>query len=137
MADLSITASEVSPVEVFEQVTLPTDEALNAGQVGRLDPTSGKATKANGTLAAEARALGVSITHVTVAGEKPATLVKRGILDLGDALDALDFDDQVFLSDTDGTLADTAGTVTAAIGRVVPGWGAETADKLLFVDVAL
>jgi hypothetical protein len=44
------------------------------------------------------------------------------------------FDAPVYLSDTDATLADTAGTVSTVIGRVVPGWNATTADKLLLLD---
>jgi hypothetical protein len=45
------------------------------------------------------------------------------------------FDADVYLSDTDGTLATTAGTTSLVVGTVVPGWAATTADKLLRVDL--
>lgn len=137
MANLTITAAEVSPVQVFEQITAPTDEAISAGQMARYATATGKLTKGNGSTAAEARILGVAITTVTAAGANACTVVKRGIVDLGDALDAVAYDAPIYASDTDGTLADTAGTVSTVIGRVIPGWGATTADKLLFVDRAL
>lgn len=136
MTNLTITASAVAIVKDIESLTLPVDEAVTAGQAGRLATATGKLTKSNGTTAAEARAVGVFVRSSRFVGEA-VTLVKRGVLDLGSALDGLDFDDPVYLSDTDGTLADSAGTVTIKIGRVVPGFGNTTADKLLYVDVAL
>lgn len=134
MTNLTITASAVAIVKELESVTLPTDEAATAGQAGRLATTTGKATKANASTVAEARAVGVFVRSTRFAGEA-ITLLKRGYLDLGDALDALAYDAPVFLSDTDGALADVPGTVPVLIGRVVPGWGQTTADKLLYVDV--
>jgi hypothetical protein len=57
-------------------------------------------------------------------------------LDVGNALSALTYDDDVFLSDTDGTLADAAGTVSKIVATVVPGYAAiATYDKLLRVDL--
>ena len=38
------------------------------------------------------------------------TVVRKGWIDMGDALGDLTYDDDVFLSDTAGTLADAAGT---------------------------
>jgi hypothetical protein len=115
MANLTIIAANVAIVQDFESLTLPVDEAVTAGQAGRLAPATGKLTKANGTTAAEARALGVfarSSKHVN----DPVTLVKRGVLDLGAALAGVDIDAIIYLSDTDGTLADTVGTVSTKIG---------------------
>ena len=68
------------------------------------------------TAAAEARATHVAWATV-VAGE-PLTGV-RGCLVDGYDLSALDYDDPVYLSDTDGRLSDTAGTVSVLVGRVV------------------
>jgi hypothetical protein len=136
MTNLTITASAVALVKDFESVTLPVDEAVTAGQAGRLATATGKLTKANGTAAGEARAVGVFVRSSRFVGEA-VTLVKRGILDLGAALDGLDYDAIVYLSDTDGTLADSAGTVSIKVGRVIPAFGNTTADKLLYVDMAL
>ncbi len=56
-----------------------------------------------------------------------------GVIDVGNALSALGYDDDVYLSNVDGTLADATGTVDKLIGNVVPGFGATTPDKLLAV----
>lgn len=133
MADLVIAEGDVAPVRVDEQLTAPAAEALNAGEYARLSVTTGRLEKGNGTTAAEARRGGIVLNSVG-AGET-ATIVRKGILDLGDALDALTYDDDVFLSNTDATLADAAGTVSLIVGTVVPGWGVTTPDKLLRVDL--
>lgn len=135
MTNLAVTAADVAAVKVLEQLTAPAGEALTAGQYARLDTTSGKLTKGNGSAAGEARRGGIVLK--TVATGETATIVRKGILDLGDALGALTYDDDVFLSDTDGTLADAAGTVSLIVGTVVPGWanGAAAPDKLLRVDL--
>jgi hypothetical protein len=131
---LTITASDVSIVEVIEKSTGPTDEAVNAGQAARLSTTTGKFTKANGTTAAEARVLGIAVTTATVANEA-ITVVRKGILNVGDALDALAYDQDVYLDNTDGALGTVAGSVSTKIGRVVPLFGYTTADKGLLVDL--
>jgi hypothetical protein len=70
------------------------------------------------------------------AGE-PVTAVKGPcILDVGEALAALAYGAVVYLSDTDGTLADAAGTVSTKVGNVLPGFAAVTPDKLLRVSLA-
>jgi hypothetical protein len=136
MANLTIVAAEVSPIRVFEQMTGPAAEAIDAGEVVRLDTTSGKFTLANASTAAEGRAIGVAVNSGIA--QQAITVVKRGYVDMGDALTAEDYDESLELSDTDGKIDDSGGgTVTVAIGRVVPAWGATTADKVLFVDIAV
>lgn len=136
MADLAlVTANRVNVVQSFEQLTLPAAEAITAGQAVRLDTASGRFTKANATLAAEARIFGIA-TRSVAAGE-PLTAIRRGIMD-GYDLSALAYDGAVYLSNTDGALADAAGTVSTPVGRVVPGTGVTTGtvyDKLLYVDL--
>jgi len=134
MSDLTVTASDVAAVQIFEQWTAPAAETFSAGEAIRLDTSTGKATPGNATGAAEARVTGIAIETANVANET-ITIVKRGILDLGDALDSLDYDAAVYLSNTDGTLGTAAATVSIIVGRVVPGWGHTTADKLLWVDL--
>ena len=133
MADLSVTAGDVAPVKIIEQFTAPAGEAFSAGAAVRLDTTTGKLTGANGSAAAEARVAGIALT--TAAANDTVTVLRKGYVDLGDALDALTYDDDVFLSNTDATLADTAGTVSTIVGTVVPGFAATTPDKLLRVDL--
>jgi len=134
MSDLTITATDVAPIEIYEQMTGPAEEALNAGEMVRLATGSGKITPGNATAAAEARVMGMAIKTADFANDS-ITVVKRGIIDVGDALDAMDYDDAVYLSNTDGTLGTAAATVSTIVGRVVPVWGSSTADKALFLDL--
>lgn len=131
MADLTIAAAR--PVQVIEQFTGPAAEAITSGQYVRYNVTTGKVELGKGTTAAEARKGGIAVQSAA-AGET-VTAVRKGDLDVGNALSALTYDDDVYLSDTDGILADAAGTVSLIVGTVVPAWGATTADKLLRVDL--
>jgi len=134
MADLTITAADVAVVEVIEQFTGPAAEAINAGQYVRYNTTNGKIELGNATTAAEARSGGIAVVTANAANVT-ITVLRKGILDVGEALAALTFDDDVYLSDTDGTLADAAGTVSKIVATVVPAWGYTTADRLLRVDL--
>jgi hypothetical protein len=63
------------------------------------------------------------------------TIVKKGLLDIGNVLTALAYGAPVYLSDTPGLLADSDPGEAIVIGEVWPSWGATTADKLLRVDL--
>lgn len=134
MANIALTtAGRIEVVESECQMTLPAAEAITAGEAVRID-TSGKFTGANGTTTTENRIYGIA-TRAAAAGTA-VTAVRRGVLDgfnFSQAYDAI-----IYLSDTDGTLADSAGTVSTIVGRVIPAWGQNVgtaADKLLFVDL--
>lgn len=135
MADLSLVATgKVNIIESFVQMTLPLAEAINVGEAVRLDPTTGKFTKANGTTAAEARIYGLLVSKDGAGAV--GTALHEGVVD-GFDLDALSYDADVFLSNTDGALADAAGTVSTVIGRVIPATSTKIGvayDKLLLVD---
>jgi len=137
MADLTIVASEVSPVLPLEKLTGPCGEAIDAGEMVRLDTTTGYFTLANASTAAEGRVVGMAINS-GVAGET-ITVLKRGLVDVGDALDAETLDEELLLSNTDGKIDDGAGTPTGSypVGRVWPAHGAVSVDKVLFVDISL
>lgn len=132
MADLTI--STIRPIEVWEKADGPTDETLAAGAAVRRDTTSAKFTKGNATAAGEAAIYGISLTKAHYAGQA-ITAVRRGLVDVGNALDALAFGASVYLSNTDGALADAAGTVSVVVGTVVPMWSPSsgTPDKVLRV----
>lgn len=136
MANIAlVVANRVRVVESIEQLTLPTAEAITAGNAVRIDPTTGKFTKANGTSTTENRVYGVATQ--TVGAGFPVTAIRRGVLD-GFNFDSQDYDDAIYLSDTDGTLGDTAGTVSTIIGRVLPVFGnllGNAPDKLLHVGL--
>lgn len=135
MTNLALTtAGYIHVVESLEQATLPALEAILAGAPVRIG-TTGKFQNGNGTDATEAGLYGIALRSVA-AGES-LTALKHGVLD-GYALAALAYNAKVYLSDTDGTLADAAGTVSLVIGRVMPGWSqtlGTAADKLLLVDL--
>lgn len=133
MANLTLTtADRVEVVESDIQQTSLAAEAITAGAPVR-DDGNGLFTNSNGTDATEANAYGVA-TKTVVAGF-PVTAVRKGVLDGFTGLPA--FGAAVYVSDTDGRLADAAGTVSVKVGRVIPGTaellGAAN-KKLLFVD---
>ena len=136
MADISlVTANKVFVVESIMQLTLPAAEAITAGMAMRLDTATGKFTKSKATDAAEARVNWLATK--TVAAGEPVTGIKRGVMD-GYDLSGMAYDAPVYLSDTDGTLADAAGTVSTVVGRVIPGSATTlgtSLDKLLQVDL--
>lgn len=137
MANLTITPADVRIVRMVEMLPDgPANEALNAGETVRLDTSTGKYTPANGTASGEARVVGIACNTVDYANGT-LSVMRKGILDVGDALDALAYDLPIYMSDTDGTLSDGAGdsTVDVVIGRVVAGWGDTAGDKLLLVDL--
>ncbi|MCP5016128.1 MAG: hypothetical protein GY938_12785 [Ketobacter sp.] len=130
MANLTIAAADVAPIRSQRQVTAPAAEAISAGQWVRYDTTTGKLALGNGTDAAESRD-GFLALRTVIANESLTAVGEGSLVDVGDALDALTYDDDVFLSDTDGTLADSAGTVSKIVARVAPAWSSLTADKIL------
>jgi hypothetical protein len=134
MANIAVTtAGKIHIVESIQQKTLPATETILAGAPVRIH-TDGKWTNANGTTTTENRVWGIA-TKSVIAGEA-LTAVRRGTLDgytFSQAFDAI-----IYLSDTDGTLGDTAGTVSTIVGRVVPGTAVvngATFDKLLSVEL--
>lgn len=132
MADLAITKAD--QVQVVQQHTGPAVEAIAEGQRCRFDATTGQIALGNGTTAAEVAPGGIA-THAAAAGEA-LTIIQQGIVDVGAALDALSFNDPVYVSDTDGTFSTAVGdsTVDVIVGRVVPGWDTTAGQKLLALN---
>jgi hypothetical protein len=135
MANIELAvANRVHVVSSFEQVTLTAGEGITAGMAVRVDTSTGKATKANGTTAGESRVIGIAVRTV-VAGEG-VTVLRRGLMD-GFTF-TQDYDASIYLSDTDGRLADAPGSEEVVIGRVFPGQATTlgtAADKLLLVEL--
>lgn len=136
MANLTIAAADVAPVKVFEQFTGPAGEVIDAGEMVRLDTSTGKFVLGNASDAAEGRLIGMAMTDATIINST-ITVVKKGLVDVGDALDSEDYDEALLASDTDGKIDDGDGspTTSVTVGRVFPAWGATTADKLLLLDL--
>jgi hypothetical protein len=131
-----VTAGKLSVVESIQQLTLPFAEACSVGQVVRIDTTTGKWTKANGTDAAESRVWGVLVSKD--AAGAVGTAIRKGVVD-GFDLSSQAYDLAIYMSDTDGGLDDTAGsTVDVIVGRVIPGTSTTLGtayDKLLEIDL--
>jgi hypothetical protein len=134
-ANLSITATDVAAVKIIEQDTAPAHEAIDAGEVLYYVAATGKVGLADQDEAAPLNdPVGIAIKTANQAGIS-VTFVRKGLLDLGDALAGLNFGAVVYLSATAGKIYDSDPGNAIVIGTVVPGWGYATADKLLRVDL--
>jgi hypothetical protein len=136
MANIAVaSAGRIRIVESIIQDTKIAAEAIVAGAPVRKETSTGKFTNANGTTAAEARVYGIA--KESVAAGMPVTAIRLGVLD-GFTF-SQNYDAPIYLSDTDGRLADAAGTVSAPIGRIIAGTATTLGtayDKILFVDCA-
>lgn len=133
MADLTIVANEVAIVrgDNEHQHTAPTAAAVTAGQLLYIN-TSGQFALVDADTAAHVAALNyIALTSAVTAGLTVTGATVGALIDLGDALDALAFGAAVYASNNAGALGDAAGTTSKVVGRVVSGWAATTADKLL------
>lgn len=130
MADLVITQAD--QVQVVQQFTGPAVEAITEGQRCRFDASTGKIALGNGTTAAEIAPGGIAV-HAAAVGEA-VTIINQGIVDVGDALSALNYGAPIYVSDTDGTFgtADSDSTVDTIVGRVV--WNTTSGEKLLWLN---
>ncbi len=142
MALITITAADVAWVigdthDGTVTFTAPAEEALAAGQFAKMTVATGFMSLGNATTTTENGSLnprrGIAINSVAIGGT--TTFVKKGLLNVGAALAGLAYGAIVYLSDTDGTLGDAAGTVSTIAGHVVPGYANTTPDKLLQVDL--
>jgi hypothetical protein len=145
MADIAVTtAGRVHVVGIpLVQRTLNANEAILAGDAVRIIPSSTGAaqfTKAKGTGTAgtpptgEAAIYGIATRSVS-AGQA-LTAIRQGKMSgwtFGGA-----YFDPVFLSDTDGRIGTTAGTVSVQIGRIVPATAnvrPDAEDKILEINI--
>jgi hypothetical protein len=136
----TLTLEYVQLVHNYEtsSLTVKSGETVSdrRGKYLRVDATTGKAMLGNATTATEVGTLrGVALSTQTHVGDS-VTLLRHGLMDWGDALDDMDFGDPIYLSDTDGTFADAAGTVTTAIcGYVWPVFEHDgTVKKLAYIN---
>lgn len=126
-----VTADRIEIVGMTKQQrTLAAGADITAGQAVQ-ESSTGKWTLANATTAALARNAYVA-TRTVKSGES-VTAVREGLLD-GYDLSGLAYNAPVYLSDTAGTLADAAGTVSHIMGYVEAGTGQQITsahDKIL------
>lgn len=138
MADIAlVTANKVHIVGApAVQLTAPAGEALSPGDPVRLN-TSGQFVKGNASSTTENNIWGIATGQKAIPANWPVTVVRIGILDGFNFTDQ-DHGEAIYLSNTDATLADSAGTTTLIVGTVVPGWGellGSAPKKLLYVQI--
>jgi hypothetical protein len=130
MTVLAITTCRI--VDWVDKFDAPSNEVFGFEAVRY--HTDGTVTPANGTDSTESNVEGFATVESDRVGQA-ITVVRDGLLDVGNALSAVAIGTAIYLADTDGQLSDGTGdsTVDVIIGRVVPGWGSLTADKLLLI----
>ena len=117
-----------------DAITLKCGAALVGGTLAR-PPAAGVWEQATG--ASAAAAAGAHLLLRSGAAGEQVTGIKRGVVDGFTITQA--YNAAAYISDT-GTVADTVGTATVQIGRVVEGTahliaGGGTPDKLLRIDI--
>jgi hypothetical protein len=133
MADLSLTAAQISPVfpDKAEIYTFIAVEAITKGQAVYLVAASGKVGVADANASGKQQLRGIAL-NAAAAGE-PVAVMKTGHI-YGFTLTSQDYDDAVYLSDTAGALGDAAGTMTVNAGRVV-SLSDHSLTKVVYLDV--
>lgn len=143
MADITIVPADVGILNPLSAVLhkLPAGSAsLKAGDLVRLDTSTGKVVWCDGSDAAGSRVLGILINTPTAANDT-VTVVERGQIGLGTALDSETIDADVYLSDvnSEGNMTTTLseGTSAVKVGRIFPFWHGNTLKKVLDFDASL
>lgn len=126
--ELTITTCRI--VEWVDKFDAPSNEVFGFEAVRY--HTDGTVTPANGTDTTENNICGFATIESDRVGQA-ITVVRDGLLDIGNALSGVAIGAPIYVSDTDGQIATSAGSASMIIGRCVPGWGSLTADKLLRV----
>jgi predicted RecA/RadA family phage recombinase len=127
MADLTITAADVAPVEILSQFTRPAAEQVYAGNWVY------EGTGASVGLASDSAygdRFGLALRSVIT--NEAVTVIEAGIVDVGDALAALDIGAKVYQSSAVAGKLATTGSVV--IGSVTGGLASTTPDKLLRIE---
>lgn len=131
MADITVSADQVSIVdpaqaEIHDQIAA---ESLTRGAALYIT-SAGKAGLADANAAGKQQFRGISLGKGG-AGQG-VSLLKRGKV-AGFDLSSLAYDAPVYLSDTAGRLADTPGTLSVIVGRVVAQTDSDR-TKVLYID---
>jgi hypothetical protein len=131
MANLTIGANGVSLVqsqmaEIFDMIAA---EAIAAGQPV-YENNAGKAGVADANAAGKQQFRGIALK--AAAAGKACPILKRGFLS-GYDLSGVAYDGPLFLSDTAGSIADAAGTMTVNVGRVFQKTDPDL-TKILYVE---
>lgn len=102
--------------ESLEQMTLRLSVDMNAGTPVFVD-SDGEWAKADASAAGTAKFYGILVKNGKAGQYR--TAIAKGIVD-GFDFDSQSYGAAVYLSDTEGALADAAGTVSFKIGEIIP-----------------
>lgn len=132
MADIVVTAAQVSPVNEFEPETwtLIAAAAITRGQTVAID-SAGKAVVGDASTGVAPNVRGIALNAAGIGDV--VTIMVHGSL-YGFTL-AGAYDSAVYSSNTAGALADAAGDVSEVIGRVKPMHDGATPTKVLYVNI--
>lgn len=134
MADIALTAAQVSPVNEFEYEawTLIAGAAITRGQTVAINTTTGLAIVGDASTGVAPNVRGIALNNAGIGDS--VTIMVHGSL-YGFTL-AGAYDSAVYSSNTAGALADAAGDVSEVVGRVKPMHDAGTAPtKVLYVNI--
>lgn len=118
MTDIAYTAAKIAPVfpekaEIYDFIAA---EAITAGQPVYFVAASGKVGLADANGSGTIQFRGVALT--TVAAGSAVSVLKKGHV-YGYTITSLNYDAILYLSNTAGSFADSAGGTTVNCGRVV------------------
>lgn len=132
MADITVTAAKVACAneDISEIVDVTLAETVTAGQALYLVAATGKYGIADANDSGKQQARGIALKGGAAGQTVP--MLKKGPV-YGFTLSG-NYDSVAYLSDTAGALADSAGTMTVVVGRVVPANDIPTFTKLLWVE---
>lgn len=121
-----------------QSLTVKGGESISSrkGKYCRQDATTGLAMVGNASSAAEAGPIGgFAMTDQSFNGDS-FTLFRRGLIDWGSGLDAINDGVTIYLGDTDSVFQTTAGSQTIALGKVVTLVESDgSAKKFLLADI--
>lgn len=121
---------EGEPSEKWEQAS---GAVITPGQVVRQDTTTGKWVLANATSTGNAGKPFIAFARSNVAN-LGVIAMRRGYLFLDTGLDSLAPGALIYLSDTDGGLSTTAGTVSVILGFVMMLYITTSGRKIMKVE---
>lgn len=132
MSDVALTAAQIAPVNEteYEAWTLITAEAITVGQAVAVN-TAGKWALADASSGAQNNVRGIALKGAG-AGEALTAIVHGSVA--GFTLSGLAYDAVVYLSNTAGALATSAGDVSLVVGRVKPMSDSDI-TKVLYVNI--
>lgn len=133
MADLALTAAQVSPVNEteYEAWTLIAEAAITRGQTVAISTTTGKAFVGDASTGVGPNVRGIALNAAAI-GEVVTIMVHGSLygFTITQGYDAL-----IYASNTAGAVADAAGDVSFVIGRVKPMHDGATPTKVLYVNI--